>query len=788
MRNSIAVIFTLAGLSFSSVAQAQIVSYWSFDADASDSNGAHDGTLVGGAAITNGSQGFGGSGEALQLNTEGDYVDLANPSTFDFNGDFTWHAYIKTTDISGALFSRNPDGTAWNQGSKALFVRDRAGIGEVEWDTGWVANPRTFVSVSDDNWHQVIATYVAATDQLDVFVDPIAGATNGQFSGVHDVNRFDEHSHVHNGALAETSFTIGRADFSGGLASLDALIGLIDEAAVFDTALTGAELDQLITSGPGSFLSPVTTFTGDSMDSDSDVAAEENWDNGLPTNGTRRGIVPDGFPSLNGPLTGLDITFEGTSGYDGPGLDSGSNFNATFVGTGNSNFTDDGIVLDSASVFAWDSNGTATTRGIEISGQFSISAGMVDSSDHNREFQLEGGTLLVSGGLLRVEDDLNIDDGLVNQTGGDVVSTGGWILIGEDSPGALATWSLSDGSVQAGDIQFGEPNSRFLFPAGSTGVLRLESTTVAGAEALIAAGQIATDDPQGLEVGTVNIDGTDFTRVRVAPIGMAEVTWDTPQNITGPGDIITTGTLIAAVNGDNGGDVVVDPGGLNLTFTPDNTLFTNNPFTTTYAPTTGDAGFDAVLNRADWSPNNPNSQDVIVDGLQVGESYAIQFFVADTRDCCNSRSMEITGGGNTANVYMGDLGGSPNPAQYVVGRFIAEQTTQLFNFVGTHATAGNLRHPQFNAYVLRTDTPAMDIFITEFTFDQDTDQFTITWNSEPDTRYTVYWTGDMTDWDTGGDVGDGILATGDSTAWPFDHPDSGASELFFRVEEDPLPQ
>ena len=83
------------------------VSYWSFDDDAQDRTGAHDGTFVGTAAISSNGSGFGG-GEALLLSQDGDRVDLGNPTAFDFNGDFTWHLYFKTADNSGALLSRNP--------------------------------------------------------------------------------------------------------------------------------------------------------------------------------------------------------------------------------------------------------------------------------------------------------------------------------------------------------------------------------------------------------------------------------------------------------------------------------------------------------------------------------------------------------------------------------------------------------------------------------------------------------------------------------------------------------
>lgn len=229
-------------------AVAPPVGYWSFDVDGRDLVGPHAGTLVGGARITTG--GAGRRGEALRLGAAGDRFDIGAPTAFDFNTDFTWHAYVRTSGSSGALFSRNPAGTAWNQGSKAMFVRGRT----VQWDSGWVSNPHTEVAVDDGNWHQVIATYVAASDTLDVFVDPAPGATAGQYSGTHDVNRFDEHTHVHLAGKAESGFSIGAANFTGGLADLGTLLGLIDEAAVFDRALRGAELDLLIAQGPVAFL------------------------------------------------------------------------------------------------------------------------------------------------------------------------------------------------------------------------------------------------------------------------------------------------------------------------------------------------------------------------------------------------------------------------------------------------------------------------------------------------------------------------------------------------------
>ncbi|MEZ4399220.1 MAG: hypothetical protein R3B06_04330 [Kofleriaceae bacterium] len=224
------------------------VAYWSFDVDGRDRMGAHDGTLVGAARIT--SAGDGRRNAALRLDAPGDRVDIAQPAGFDFNRDFTWHAYVRTSATTGALMSRNPAGTPWNQGSKAMFVRTST----VQWDSGWVSNPHTDVAIADGSWHQVIARYVAATDQLDVFVDPVAGATTGQFSGPHDVNRFDEHTHEHLNGVAETAFSLGGSSITSGFPSVATLIGDLDEVAVFDRALEGDELDRLVTGGPAAFV------------------------------------------------------------------------------------------------------------------------------------------------------------------------------------------------------------------------------------------------------------------------------------------------------------------------------------------------------------------------------------------------------------------------------------------------------------------------------------------------------------------------------------------------------
>ena len=61
-------------------------------------------------------------------------------------------------------------------------------------------------------------------------------------------------------------------------------------------------------------------------------------------------------------------------------------------------------------------------------------------------------------------------------------------------------WTIENGSVQVPMISFATAGSRFTFSAGSSSTLRVLNSNqdVAAMEALVASGNIATDDPLGL--------------------------------------------------------------------------------------------------------------------------------------------------------------------------------------------------------------------------------------------------------------------------------------------------
>ena len=85
-------------------------SYWDFDAADGDGRvpdrspiGNHHGELLNGAVLTSGTQGHGGSGEALDPSVEENARMEANmPEGYDFNGPFTWSAWVKIFEEAGA--------------------------------------------------------------------------------------------------------------------------------------------------------------------------------------------------------------------------------------------------------------------------------------------------------------------------------------------------------------------------------------------------------------------------------------------------------------------------------------------------------------------------------------------------------------------------------------------------------------------------------------------------------------------------------------------------------------
>jgi len=91
----------------------------------------------------------------------------------------------------------------------------------------------------------------------------------------------------------------------------------------------------------------------------------------------------------------------------------------------------------------------------------------------------------------------------------------------------------------------------------------------------------------------------------------------------------------------------------------------------------GDADYETMLNTASW---NPASQLISLDGLTPGNTYEIQIWIADTRDCCAGRTRTFAtvedDPSRSVQVNSGEFGDEQNfPGQYVLGTFTAQFDT-----------------------------------------------------------------------------------------------------------------
>lgn len=179
-----------------------------------------------------------------------------------------------------------------------------------------------------------------------------------------------------------------------------------------------------------------------------------------------------------------------------------------------------------------------------------------------------------------------------------------------------------------------------------------------------------------------------------APVLAASITWSTGPTFNGPTGhqgILTNGVLVEAVNlqGAAGGDVVVDPSGLNITFkSVDSPSFNSSwPFAGQGGNT--DSGWGTILGSFEWQNGANVTATSFLSGLTAGNTYQVQFFAARS-DCCATRTITFGDG-------EGNLSAAVGYGSYtsIVGSFVAGGTTQTIQFLD------NTNNPVLNAYVLR---------------------------------------------------------------------------------------
>jgi hypothetical protein len=149
------------------------------------------------------------------------------------------------------------------------------------------------------------------------------------------------------------------------------------------------------------------------------------------------------------------------------------------------------------------------------------------------------------------------------------------------------------------------------------------------------------------------------------------VTWATPTTVTGPSDVQSNGTFVAALT------AAAAPQTVNgITFATASPLITlSNASTITYTPgqfSSGDAAYDAIINRGFYSPVNMLSSLTFND-LTIGHEYQLQIWTPAWDANFATRIY-----GDTAI----DMGNTQTQPTFVIGTFTASGTSERIDFGG----------------------------------------------------------------------------------------------------------
>jgi hypothetical protein len=166
-------------------------------------------------------------------------MDIPSGVTELGDDSFTIAAWIKTTKIGVPILSKSNGNTEWEVREKDFYVADSDisegdNDGTVEYvghSCNWV---RGETAADDGQWHHIALTWDASEEDGCIYVDGVEGTGDVGFEGGED-NDGD---------------TV-RIGFSESAHSSGNFIGLIDDVAIFDTALTAEQVVGLLKTTAG---------------------------------------------------------------------------------------------------------------------------------------------------------------------------------------------------------------------------------------------------------------------------------------------------------------------------------------------------------------------------------------------------------------------------------------------------------------------------------------------------------------------------------------------------------
>jgi len=216
----------------SSIGRAEVpkaVGFWRFEGNTTDSGrGGNNGTLKGTAAIVTDPE----RGKCLKLDGDG-YMDISSGVAELGGADFTIAAWIKTTKNGIPILSKSNGNTEWEAMEKELYIAN-SDISEADNDgtveyvghsCEWV---RGTTSTNDGQWHHIALAWDADKEDGCVYVDGALGTEDVSFSGG-----------------ADNDGDTVRIGFSESAHSSGNFVGLIDDVAIFNAALTAEQVVEL---------------------------------------------------------------------------------------------------------------------------------------------------------------------------------------------------------------------------------------------------------------------------------------------------------------------------------------------------------------------------------------------------------------------------------------------------------------------------------------------------------------------------------------------------------------
>lgn len=171
------------------------------------------------------------------------------------------------------------------------------------------------------------------------------------------------------------------------------------------------------------------------------------------------------------------------------------------------------------------------------------------------------------------------------------------------------------------------------------------------------------------------------TLAAIGPASAATLSWSAATNVSSAADVLTTGTLVQAVNYGTTTSYAIN----GVTFTGSTTgVFGgsafNNAFTGYGQPSTVTGNYAAALSSGNYQ-NGSGVFSGTLSGLVIGQQYVFQVWLNDQRDT-TADTMTYDSGSSTPQVTLTTtLTGSQ--AQYTVGTFTADAVTQAFRMTPT---------------------------------------------------------------------------------------------------------